>query len=227
MQVKEFFENTSAYLVKNFGIRFRRNLVSGIVKDHEFKSILDIGCGDGSISIPLLNEERKLYLLDLSENMLKIAASKIPENLKENVVLHNSTLDDFSPGLKFDLIISIGFLAHVPSVKNAVAKMKSLLNKNGKLLIQFSDFNHIVTRMNMKARDEDNHKLQVLRRPEIHAVLKKNNLVIAKEIRFPTIAPGMGKLPDKFLYKLMNFIFKSRVLSFYSSDYLIVAETSS
>lgn len=226
MLVKEFFENTSVYLSKNFGIRFRRNLISGLVKDYEFESILDIGCGDGSISTPLLNDKKELYLVDLSENMLKIAASGIPDNLKANVIIQHSTLEDFSPGKKFDLIIAVGFLAHVSSVWDAIAKMKSLLNEKGKLIIQFSDFNHIITRMNMKVRDKNKHQLQVLRRPEIHTVLAKNNLVIKKEIRFPTVAPGMGRLSNEFLYKLMKFIFKSRILSFYRSEYLIVAEVS-
>ena len=39
-EVKEFFENTAIYLSKNFGIRFRRRLVSDVVKDYEFESIL-------------------------------------------------------------------------------------------------------------------------------------------------------------------------------------------
>lgn len=226
MEVKEFFENTSIYLSKNFGIRFRRNLVSDVLKGDEFESILDIGCGDGSISTALLNAKRNLYLLDLSANMLKIAASRIPDKFKANVIFQNSTLEDFSPGRKFDVIIAIGFLAHVSSVGDAIAKMKSLLNENGKLIIQFSDFNHVVTRMNMKVRNKNRHQLQVLTRSEIHSVLKKNSLVITKEIRFPTVAPGMGRLSNEFLYKLMNFIFKSRILSFYSSEYLIVAEVS-
>src|SRR5260370_7711186 len=77
-QVKTLFAQPEGYLRSDFNIRIRAEVVEGFVGDKVFKSILDIGCGNGAISLPLLREDNRLTLLDLSSNILSIARSHIP-----------------------------------------------------------------------------------------------------------------------------------------------------
>jgi len=44
------------------------------------KDVLDIGCGDGSLSIQFLDKCKSLTLLDASSNMLRIAKENIPDS---------------------------------------------------------------------------------------------------------------------------------------------------
>ena len=47
--------------------------------------ILDIGCGDGSLSLPLLDDRSRLTLLDFSEGMLERARQNIPPGMNTRV----------------------------------------------------------------------------------------------------------------------------------------------
>ena len=66
-------------------MRIRIETVREFLKNPRFGHILDIGCGDGSISLPLLTTENRLTLLDMSEGMLARAKSGIPAGLSGSV----------------------------------------------------------------------------------------------------------------------------------------------
>jgi predicted TPR repeat methyltransferase len=81
-EVKSLFESPQPYLERRrYNINIRAETVQYFLRNREFTRILDIGCGDGSVSIPLLNPQPELTLLDLSANMLSAAQSNIPSNL--------------------------------------------------------------------------------------------------------------------------------------------------
>jgi 2-polyprenyl-3-methyl-5-hydroxy-6-metoxy-1,4-benzoquinol methylase len=147
--VQTYFEQPEQYLSRRtFEIRIRAETVKEWVGRSEGLRILDIGCGDGSISLPLLTETTRITLLDLSSNMLSIARSKVPLEIAENVETINQ---DFSAAhfesQSFDLIVCIGVLAHVNSPAEFIAKIVSLLKPGGSIVIECTDASHILTRM--------------------------------------------------------------------------------
>ena len=85
-QVRSLFEEPEWYFSRRaFDIRIRVETVQELVRLSGDARILDIGCGDGSISVPLLTGKTSLTLLDLSAKMLSIAKSKVPPGLSRNV----------------------------------------------------------------------------------------------------------------------------------------------
>ncbi len=142
-QVKTFFNQTELYLKIDFNIRIRTEVVQGFVGNQTFASILDIGCGNGAISLPLLRRCNHLTLLDVSSNMLSIARSNIPPELEENVKTING---DFMQATwqprSFDLMLCLGVLAHVDSPEDVIAKMVYLLKPGGSIIVQNSDMQH-------------------------------------------------------------------------------------
>src|SRR5664280_868863 len=63
-------------------IRVRRETVCAYTRDRAFENVLDIGCGDGSLSLPFLSSDCRVTFLDLSNAMLEIVAKKVPDSLR-------------------------------------------------------------------------------------------------------------------------------------------------
>lgn len=220
--VKSFFDVPQKYLHKDFGIRIRRDIIQNVVKNYHFKNVLDIGCGDGSISLPLITREKSLDLADLSANMLKVAQSNIPKELLGNVTLHNTSLEQFETTKKFDLILAIGLLAHVPDIASAIGILQEMLSSKGHLIIQFSDYSKLTTKMSFMTRSSKLHPLNKIYKSDLIELAVKNDLAIKSQIRFASILPGMGYLNDQFLYKFCQISINNNFLSFYNSEYLLV-----
>ena len=147
--VKKIFEQADWYLDRwRCAIRLRAETVREFIGDRSFESVLDIGCGDGSISTQLLKPGTKLTLNDLSSTMLTLASSRVPSHLTDHVDCIN---EDFScVTLKFqpfDLIICLGVLAHVESPKATIDKIHSLLMPCGTVIVECTDARHPLTRL--------------------------------------------------------------------------------
>lgn len=147
-RVRAVFEDAEWYFSRRaFDIRIRAETVQELVSLSDDARVLDIGCGDGSISLPLLTAKSRLTLLDISSNMLSIAKSKVPAGLEGNTETVNQDFMEakFAPH-SFDLILCIGVMAHVASPADCIKKMVSLLKPDGSLILECSDATHFVTR---------------------------------------------------------------------------------
>lgn len=148
-RVKAFFTDSDWYLqARRYNIAIRAETVQDFLKGNQFSSILDIGCGDGSLSVPLLNSQRQLTLLDVSRKMLSIANSRVPPELRRNV--ENIDKEFMHAKLErnsYDLVICVGVLAFVQCLEEFVLRMTSLLTPNGMVVIENTDASHFYTFM--------------------------------------------------------------------------------
>ncbi len=153
-EVKSLFESPQPYLDRRrYNIKIRAETVQYFLRNRQFTHILDVGCGDGSASIPLLNPQRNLTLLDLSTNMLSIALSHVPSSLANNVQAVNQ--DFLAANLlphSFDVIICLGLLAHVDSPKAVIEKIAHLLRPNGIVILQSTDSSGFLSRLGISYR---------------------------------------------------------------------------
>jgi len=114
----KFFFNKSNYLKNSSDrISIRTKLVRQFLGDIKNVKILDIGCGDGSLSLQFLNKKNTITFVDISEKMLKKVSKNVPTDLISNVVLINNSFDALSDDELFDIVICVGVIAHVPSVE--------------------------------------------------------------------------------------------------------------
>jgi len=91
--------------------------------------ILDIGCGNGH-TLEYFHEkypDAKLYGLDLSPKAIEIAKEKLPDD----ATFYTEFLTDLSARKKFDLILCLGTAEHFEDLSENLAKVKSLLKKDG------------------------------------------------------------------------------------------------
>jgi len=215
--VRRVFENTPHYL-KNRGvdIQFRVETVGMFAGDCSKMRLLDIGCGDGSISTPLLKHDAKLILLDLSTNMLATAVTKIPADLSKNVELRNENFMEasFGPEL-FDLIVTVGVMAHVDSPDEFVARIKSHLQPGGRLIIEFTDSRHFIGEIGRfwgKMKELVAPSLYSTNRlsfSEVSQLFKKHNFRLISIFRYSRIPlPGVDRmLSHDFQFRLAKLIF--------------------
>ena len=147
--VRSAFESPDWYFNKlNYRVLLRKRVVGQLTANISFARFLDIGCGDGSISLPLLQPTRHLTLQDLSEAMLQRARTLIAPEFKDNVdtIIGDFLQCDFS-GRTFDLVICLGVLSYVEKLDAFLAKAASLLAPGGHLIIECTDGAHFISKI--------------------------------------------------------------------------------
>jgi ubiquinone/menaquinone biosynthesis C-methylase UbiE len=216
--VRRVFEAPERYLNgSGFNIRIRRETVLAMVGGARYDNILDIGCGNGSISLPLLRPDNRISLADISSRMIAIARSNVPASLAGNVQFVN---DDFMTAelepRTYDLIVCLGVLAHVDSPAASLARIAALLRPGGRLILEFTDAFHVSGRPRVLY-----HRLLNLWRPQPYALnllsrrtmdrlLASNDLKIAATYRYSLWLPRLGTvLSQDQLYRLVRAIYGS------------------
>ncbi len=149
-QVRAFFDTPEKYLDRReFDIRIRVETVQEFTRGVTFEHILDIGCGNGAISLPLLTrcQCQHLTLMDISANMLALARENITPDLRNKVEFINENLMSFNFDPQgYDLVLCLGVLAHVDSPEAVIAKISGLLKPGGTLILEVTDSYHPVGR---------------------------------------------------------------------------------
>jgi 2-polyprenyl-3-methyl-5-hydroxy-6-metoxy-1,4-benzoquinol methylase len=224
-QVRAFFESPDQYLSRRFGIRIRAELVRELLGEERGERILDVGCGDGSLSLQLLAQDTTLTLLDISENMLEIAKSRVAPDLADNLSCHNMDFMSFDPGRTFDIILCIGVLAHVSSVDRTIRKISDLLEPGGRCILQFSDQDRALARLEVhyarlrqRLHDHYGYSLNLMTADEVLALASGAGLRYRDSRRYSLLLPGMGKLPAAFLYRYQRMTLKLPLLSRFGTE---------
>lgn len=214
--VYKFFNTTQNYLHKNFGVRIRALIIHDLIGVVSQKSLLDIGCGDGGITIQFV-KQNAVDFLDISENMLSLVKNRVSV---EQATANYFHLDFMSlqPEKKYDLIIAIGFLAHADRVKDALQKMISSLSQDGAIVTQFSDYNKLLTKINIANSGHYRYKLNKLRYQEMLELVRSLGLSVEKEVKFSFMFPGFGKLPNNWLYFINRTIYTTKLGRFIGTD---------
>lgn len=94
-------------------------------------TVLDIGCGPGTLALPVAARTRQVTAIDFSENMLKILESRAAEQGLTNITTHRLSWDDDwqQQGIKpHDVAIASRSLA-VPDLKKALTRLNSYATK--------------------------------------------------------------------------------------------------
>lgn len=106
---------------------------------YDGKKILDVGCGTGETAFGLIKKNAKSVLaIDYSREAIKIAKKK---HNHEKIRFEHKSYEEVEE--KFDVIVILGTLEHMDDPFKALEKLKSLLNKNGKIVITCPSFLNI------------------------------------------------------------------------------------
>lgn len=213
-EVKSFFDDTDKYLHKDFGILVRAEIANELIGSLvDGKRIIDLGCGNGNVSLQFLDRTSALHFLDISDKMLDLVKRKIPDNQGNKVDFFNCDLEELQVNQKYDIIIAYGLIMHVNSPEKSVLKMSELLNPNGLLIIQYTNWKHPISRINIFFRPKGNYRLNKIDKTSFKKIIDSAGLVVLKSFSYSLLLKGLGKLPDKLLYRFHRFTFTNKVVS--------------
>jgi 2-polyprenyl-3-methyl-5-hydroxy-6-metoxy-1,4-benzoquinol methylase len=96
------------------------------------KKVLEIGCGNGSMTNFLSSLGCDVVAIDLNETYLKTARKRFPHLKFRNMSGDDLKFEDNT----FDIVVSFDLLEHIPEVKSHVFEVKRVLKSNGEYLLQ-------------------------------------------------------------------------------------------
>lgn len=100
------YENFAYYYDSLMDQSFYDDYLEFILKQADFKNVLELGCGTGEIAIRLAKLNKIVYASDLSEDMLEVARLK---SMMEDVSIHLSRVDmcEFHISNQIDLVLCL------------------------------------------------------------------------------------------------------------------------
>lgn len=218
--VKRYFDKTYLYLAKTAVISLRAQIVHEFLGFPSNISLLDVGCGNGAISLQFISKTNRLTLLDISEKMLGVARNNTPEAWRGRVTFLNHDFLRWQTRRQYDVVLCLGVLAHVPHVESAVAKLASLVKSGGQCYLQFTDQEkpaaricHAAFSLRQMARPGQRYNTQQLRYSGLMALVGRQGLTIEGERRYLLVLPGIDRLPERILYRYYRFTLENPILS--------------
>ncbi|MGO9209392.1 MAG: class I SAM-dependent methyltransferase [Terriglobales bacterium] len=208
-QVKPLFVRPDWFLQKKrYNIRLRAEIIQQFLNGEQFDSVLDVGCGDGSLSLPHLRPQNRLTLVDISEDMLAAARAQIPAELAGNVkILNNDFMGAELEPHGYDLILCVGVLAYVESPATAIARVASLLKPGGTVITENTDSSHLLSLLYARARRVlgPDCSLNAVPTRAVLDLYHKQGFELSAMYRYSLALPGLGSiLSQPQLYRLVR-----------------------
>ncbi len=116
------------YLRRTMFLRFEETLKN--TSSAAIGSVFDIGCGPGRYLVEFVKQGKKVIALDLAKGMLDIAASLVPEAVKNgSITFVESDYMAYQPPFKCDAAVLMGFFDYIEHPVPLINKLKGEINK--------------------------------------------------------------------------------------------------
>ena len=200
-EVKKFFEQTNIYFNYDYNIKIRTETVAEFIGNKQYDNVLDMPCGNGLISLKNSKQFNALTLVDFSENMIALA-KQIAEKEKitnASFICGDIFETDFNDE-EFDLIISLGILAHVDDIDKFLNFIQHKVKKGGTIIIQNTNSNHFYSKLIRlylgvrKLLGKDKYKLNKVSASQVENSFKKAGFSCQKVFRYNQSFIGFSKL---------------------------------
>jgi len=228
------FSVPKIYLRNDAHILMRMRAARELVPSASGLTILDVGCGDGRVSLQFLSDRpESITLVDIAEPMLALARKRIPPQPGARVALMNSSLDAFVPTehQRFNLVLCVGVIAHVPDVRQAISKLASLLAPGGRLLLQITDheepMGHVMDlffRMKKRLRDVSGYDVHRTTSSEVLRLCADFGLQSRAVRQYWVLPPLLGQLPVAWGRSLLNAIYDAPFLARAGAEKMLLLE---
>jgi SAM-dependent methyltransferase len=229
-KVKLFFDGNEYLENSHDRIVIRSLIVKDFLGPVANARILDIGCGDGSLSLPLLDAGNRMTLVDISDSMIRKAAARVPPALAANVTFVNDSFEAVGEAERFDVILCVGVIAHVPSVEALFAKIGRLLAPGGRLVVETTPnpfplgkllfpYYYLRNRLGARASDYAKNRLKL---PALLEHARALGLEQLRAVRYSFPLPGMSHWPQSLKLRYTLFTLNNPVMSRLGSEHVLL-----
>ena len=234
-RARTHFANPSPYLTGNYNVSLRARIVKQLLGEISNCRILDLGCGDGTISLQFLAANNHITLVDSSDGMLERAKRNTPSESVTHVDYVCRDIFEFNADARFDVVFCIGVLAHVSSTEGAIAKVADHLKPGGRCVFQITDDSQLIHKINRSfysvraaIREFFGHSPLKFKRMSLADVLRiasRSKLkLIAKQRHRLMLFPGMSELLGRWVIPYDLFVQNRPSLSRHSEDVILFFE---
>ena len=232
-RARTYFRQPQRYLRRNYRIALRSELVKELVGEVRECRILDLGCGDGSLSAQFLPARNEVTLVDFSDGMLQVARQRVPPAYAAQVEFVNADIFEFTPTVEYDLVLCIGVLAHVDAVDRAIEKVARCVRPGGRVVFQINDDASAVVRCLKRmyavreALTGSSLKWKEMVRADVVASAERHGLqLIAERRHLLLLFPGMTRLLGRWLLPYDRFVRRHPRLGRHASNVIFVCRKS-
>ncbi len=200
-EVKTFFEKTDIYFYFDYNIKIRTEIVADLINNTTYDCVLDMPCGNGFISLKNSKNFKELTLVDFSKNMIALSKEMAEEEKIENVSficgdIFETDFEDES----FDLIISLGILAHLDDIDKFLNYIQSKVKSGGNVIIQNTNSTHFYShliRLYLGVRQlfgKDKYRLNKVPASRVEDSFQKAGFKLEKVFRYNQSFIGFSRL---------------------------------
>ena len=109
---------------------YTEQLISKMIISKE-DTVLDVGCGEGSVTIPLSKEVKSITAIDATDKMLEILDEKIKSEGIENIKTVKDDINDVNLEKygKFDVVLASRVVNGIKSPKKVFSNFNEMANK--------------------------------------------------------------------------------------------------
>jgi ubiquinone/menaquinone biosynthesis C-methylase UbiE len=217
-----YFAKAEPYLKGNHRIALRRELVGELIGTPRGKRILDLGCGDGGVSLPL-GDANDLILVDNSQAMLDAAAAQAKRlGVSAFTAIRADAADlDIEPA---DIVLALGVLAHVERSEDVFAAIARNLKPRGQAVVQFSDASRLVNLLGRPLFALRRRCYRPTPRREVLRIAADHGLALVDERSHLLVLPGVPRLLGSRLLAFDRFVRARPWLASQGADTLLLLE---
>ncbi len=217
-----YFANAEPYLRGNHRIALRRELVGELIGSPRGMRILDIGCGDGGVSLPLAGAN-DLVLVDNSQAMLDAAAAQAKRlGVRDFSAIRADAADlDIDPA---DIVLALGVLAHVERNEDVFAAIARHLKPRGRAVVQFSDASRLVNVLGRPLFALRRRCYRPTPRHDVLRVASDQGLALVDERSHLLVLPGLPRLLGRHLIAFDRFVRGRPALASHGAETLLLFE---
>jgi ubiquinone/menaquinone biosynthesis C-methylase UbiE len=219
-----YFSKVEPYLRRNFWIRVRQEIVFELIGDAKGKRILDLGCGNGAVSLPL-SDVNEIVLVDNSPAMID-AARVNARNFNERnckIILGDAAELDLGT---FDIVLAIGLLAHVRTNEEILAGMSRHLNAGGLGILQFSPGERFLNRVGLALLQARGRAYRPMRTSEVLDAVARNGFVPIDERNHVLLVPGMQRLLGPLLVSYDRIVRRHSSIAMHGTETVLLVRKS-
>jgi SAM-dependent methyltransferase len=227
--VERYFSEPWRYLSNSRLSAARMEILRSMLGDCSGLDIVEVGCGDGRMSLQFLPAARSVTLVDRSAPMLDLARANTPPGCRHKVDYVVGDVHDVELQRTFDIVLCIGVLAHVRTVDDVLDTAIAAVRPGGRCVFQISDADRGLERalrryVRLRARIDRQppHSTNEMTAEGVSAAVARRGPVLRAIRYYSVLVPGTGRLPSGLVDALVRASWTRPRLSRHATEALML-----